>query len=307
MSDPGPSATLAVPRALFPGARVRVIAPSGPFDRALFFRGVGWLSERYRVTVGAHALERAGFLAGSDEARLSDLDEALADPALSAIVAARGGYGAGRIAHRARWSALREHPKWLVGFSDVTLLHLEALRVGVASLHAQNAAGLGRADAHARDEWLAALEHPCEPRTLRGSAAIGLRSARGPLVGGNLTMLFTACAAGRLSLPRGAIVAIEDVTEAPYRVDRMLTALLVAGVFEHVSAVVVGDFTDCAPGRHGVAVESVLEERLAALGVPVLFGLPFGHGRPNAPLPLGLSAELDPAQRALRVGLRGGP
>lgn len=303
MSESRPGAEIAVPPALFPGARVRVIAPSSPFDRTLFFRGVGWLGERYRVSVGAHALERAGFLAGSDSSRLADLDEALADPELHAIVAARGGYGAGRIAHLAHWSALRQHPKWLVGFSDVTLLHIEAARVGVASLHAENAAGLGRGDARARAEWIAALEQPWTPRDLQGSHGLGER-AEGVLVGGNLTMLFTAQAAGRLTLPKGAILAIEDVTEAPYRVDRMLTALRIAGVFEHVSGVVVGDFTDCAAGRHGVAVEAVLEEQLRDLGVPVLFGVPFGHGRPNAPLPLGMRAELDVQRRRLRVGLR---
>jgi muramoyltetrapeptide carboxypeptidase len=303
MSGLRPSTDLLVPEALRPGARVRVIAPSSPFDRTLFFRGIGWLGERYRVSIGVHTLEREGFLAGRDAARLADLDAALADPELDAIVAARGGYGAGRIAHRASWQALREHPKWLVGFSDVTLLHLEAQRVGVASLHAENAAGLGRGDAHARQAWISALERPLQARNVRGTGALGQGQARGPLIGGNLTMLFAAQAAGRLRLPQGAILAIEDVTEAPYRVDRMLTALIVAGVFEPLSAVVVGDFTDCPAGRHGVAVEAVLAERLGTLGLPVLLGMPFGHGRPNVPLPLGLEAELDTELRCLRVGL----
>lgn len=295
--------TFVVPNALRPGDRIRVIAPSSPFDRALFFRGVGWLGERYRVELAEHVLARRGFLAGDDSARLADLDAALAAPELSAIVMARGGYGAGRIVHLANWAALQTAPKWLVGFSDTTLLHLEAQRVGVCSLHAENAAGLGRADAVARADWLAALERPCEPRILRGTRAIRAGTARGPLVGGNLTLLFSAQAAGRLALPPGCILAIEDVTEASYRVDRMLSALFVSGALAGVAGVAVGDFTDCPSGPHGVPIESVLEERLATLGVPVLAGLGFGHGRPNAPLPLGLGARLDGAQLELEIGL----
>jgi muramoyltetrapeptide carboxypeptidase len=292
-----------VPKALRPGDRIRVIAPSSPFDRTLFFRGVGWLAERYHVELGEHVLSRQGFLAGSDAARLADLDAALGARDISAIVAARGGYGAGRIAHLASWAALRQAPKWLVGFSDTTLLHLEAQRVGLCSLHADNAAGLGRADSVARAEWLAALERPREPRMLRGTHAIRPGSAQGPLVGGNLTLLFTAQAAGRLTLPTGAILAIEVVTEASYRVDRKLSALFTSRALDAVAAVAVGDYTDCHSGPHGVPIESVLEERLAALGVPVLAGLGFGHGRPNAPLPLGLGARLDSAQLSLEIGL----
>ncbi|MDQ2644139.1 MAG: LD-carboxypeptidase, partial [Myxococcota bacterium] len=127
---------------------MRVIAASSPFDRALFYRGVGFLAERYRVEIAPGTLERSGFLAGSDEVRLGALNDALLDPGVRAVIAARGGYGALRIAHRARWDALTRDPKWLVGFSDVTSLHLEAQRAGVCSLHADNAGGLGRGDAH---------------------------------------------------------------------------------------------------------------------------------------------------------------
>ena len=115
-------------------------------------------------------------------------------------------------------------------------------------------------------------------------------------------MLFSAHAAGRLRLPDGCVRFREDVQEASYRIDRMLSALLVAGVFERVSGVVLGDFTDCSPQPHGVSVEDVLAERLSMLGVPVAAGLPVGHGRTNQPLTLGLDAELDATAGTLRVG-----
>ena len=114
-------------------------------------------------------------------------------------------------------------------------------------------------------------------------------------------MLFTCSAAGRLHLPQGCVLLLEDVTESSYRLDRMLSALLVSGALDAVAAVVVGDLTDCAAGRYGVEPADVLRERLATLGVPVAAGLDFGHGRHNLPLPLGLSAELDASTGVLTL------
>jgi muramoyltetrapeptide carboxypeptidase len=281
---------------------VRVIAASSPFDRALFFRGVGFLAERYRVQIADGTLDREGFLAGSDAVRLRALDEALRAPDVRAVVAARGGYGALRIAHLADWSLLAAHPKWLVGFSDVTSLHLEAQRAGVCSLHADNAGGLGRGDARARERFVSALEAPARERLFSALRPLAPGRARGPLVGGNLTVLFSSHAAGRLLLPVGCLLLLEDVTEASYRIDRMLTALLLSGVFDRVAGIVLGDFTDCSPAPHGVPVEAVLEERLRGLRVPVASGLPVGHGQENVPVPLGLHAELDADRGVLRVG-----
>jgi muramoyltetrapeptide carboxypeptidase len=290
-----------VPRPLSPGDRVRLIAPASPFDRTLFFRGAAFLAERYRVELGSHVLSRHGFLAGSDEERLSDLNLALRDPGLGAIVAARGGYGAGRIVHLADWKALARAPKWLVGFSDITLLHQEAQRVGLCSLHAENAAGLGRGSAHARARWVDALENPLAPRSFSGLSGLWEGVAEGPLVGGNLTMLFTAQAAGRLCLPPGSVLAIEDVTEASYRVDRMLTALLLSRALDSVAAVLLGDFTDCSSGPHDVPVHAVLQERLSSLRVPLLSGLGFGHGTHNEPLWLGRRAHVDAGRGTLTL------
>ena len=292
---------LVVPPALRPGDKIRIIAPSSPFDRALFFRGIGWLSQRYRVEVAEHALARRGFLAGSDEQRLSDLNLALESKQIQAIVAARGGHGAVRIVHQANWQALREHPKWLVGFSDVTLLHLEAFRVGVSSLHAENAAGLGRADTLARNAWVAALEAPTEPCTLRGNQVIRAGAGQGCLFGGNLTMVFTALATGRYTIPEGAILFLEDVAESSYRIDRMLTTLAVSGALKAVRGVALGDFTDCPPGPHGVPVADVLRDCLQDLTVPVVSGFCFGHGQHNVPLRLGRHAKLDSGSLSLTL------
>jgi muramoyltetrapeptide carboxypeptidase len=282
-----------VPPALEPGARVRIIAPASPFDRALFFRGLGWLAERYRVEVAPGTLARQGFLAGSDASRRRALDEALAAPDVRAILAARGGYGALRISPLANWRELRKRPKWLIGYSDITALHVEACGMRVCSLHAENVTGLGRGDAHARAAWLDAVEHPARARRFEGLRALRGGGGEGVFVGGNLTVLFAAHAAGRLRLPDESVLFLEDVTESSYRIDRILSALITGRVFDRVAAVVLGDFTDCSGGPHRVPVEVVLTERLGVLQVPVLTGLPAGHGRYNAPLPFGMRARVN--------------
>ncbi|HVY27392.1 MAG TPA: LD-carboxypeptidase [Polyangiaceae bacterium] len=294
-------APLVIPPPLRPGATVRIVAPASPFDRTLALCGIAFLGERYHVEFDWRMFEKDGFLAGSDERRRDELARALAASHVSAVIAARGGYGITRIAQSVDFGVLRRAPKWLVGFSDVTAMHVEAQALGLASLHAHHAAGLGRGDAHARERWLRALEEPLAPRTLRGRASKG-GVVRGPLVGGNLTVLFTCAVTGRFKLPPGAILALEDVTEASYRIDRMLSALRLGGHLQGVAGVALGGFTDCPAGVHGVAVDRVLERELEALGVPIVSGLPFGHDLPNEPLLLGAEAELDAEQGCLRLG-----
>lgn len=262
---------------------------------------MAFLGERYRVEFDWGLFERDGFLAGSDARRRAELASAISAPDVAAVVAARGGYGTTRIAGDVDFSCLRQRPKWLVGFSDITALHVEAQAVGVASLHADHAAGLGRGDARTRNLWLSALESPLASRTLQGLGR-GSGRVRGPLWGGNLTVLFTCIVTGRLRLPDGAILALEEVTESSYRVDRMLSALRLGGHLKQVAGVALGGWTDCPAGPHQVAVEQVISRELDALGVPSVVKLPFGHDLPNEPLLLGPHAELDADRGCLRLG-----
>lgn len=289
------------PDPLEPGAVVRVVAPSSPFDQTLVRSGMAWLGKRYRVRFDPDLFARSGFLAGTDQRRLRELNDALADPEAGAVIAARGGYGIARLAPDLDLAGLRRAPKWIVGFSDVTALHLEVQRAGIASLHAHNVAGLGRGDAHARQAWLNALERPLQPRRFEQLSVLRPGRAAGPLAGGNLTVLFCAHAAGRLTLPDDAVLVLEDVAETSYRIDRMLTALLQSGALDRVRAVVLGEFLECSAGKYRVPTPEVLLERLTLLDVPILADLPVGHGRHNLPLLLGARAELDSAQGRMAV------
>lgn len=274
-----------VPAPLRPGDVLAIIAPSSPFDDEKYRRGAAWLAERHRLRVRDDLQVRHGFLAGDDERRRTELNDALRDPEVRAIVAARGGYGATRVVADVDWETLRRHPKWIVGFSDVTALHVEASRAGVASLHAPMVAWLGDAEEAARRAWLSVLEGaavaPWEVETVVPGEVEGVAW------GGNLALLEACAAMGRAVVPEGAILFVEDCTERPYRLDRMLTSLIVGGHLSRVRGVVVGDLTDCAPGPDGVTADEVLRERLSRLGVPMVARAPFGHGAINRPFVIG--------------------
>lgn len=286
------SAAFRAPPALAPGARIRIVAPASPFDREELFRGLAWLRTRYELAIGGGVFGRAGdlrYLAGDDARRARELAHAFEEPDTAAIVCARGGYGVMRIVDRLPWDRLAERPKWIAGFSDITALHLEAQSRGMCSLHAPNVTGLGRRiTASERASFLDALEGRrstgwSDLRVLRAGGA------EGPLVGGNLALV---AAMAHRPLPAGAIVALEDVTERPYRVDRMLTTLRLAGTFAHAAAVVFGQFTQCEPGPEGTTIDQVLHDFAEHAIIPVLAGAPFGHGAPNHAFVLGARARI---------------
>jgi muramoyltetrapeptide carboxypeptidase len=281
-----------LPPALAPGDLVSVIAPSGPVRADDLWRGLAWVRGRYRVRATPRILSRSGYLAGDDQARAIELSRAIGDPETRAIVAVRGGYGVTRLLDRVSVAALAAQPKWIVGFSDVTALHAEAWAGGIASIHGPHVGTLHRASARDRAAWLAALERPGAPRRWEGLTVVHPGRSSGPLVGGNLTLLESMAASGRLALPAGAILALEDVGERPYRIDRMLTALLLGRHLRDVSGIVLGEFDRCEPGDDGVTSEEVLAERTARLGIPVVAGAPFGHGARNEAFVLGQVAVI---------------
>jgi muramoyltetrapeptide carboxypeptidase len=272
---------------------VAVVAPSSPIPDGELWRGLAWLRMRYRLRLLPSILAREAYLAGDDERRRAELAGALLDDEVKAVVVARGGYGAMRIVKDLPWAQFARRPKWIVGFSDVTALQAMAWRVGVASVHGPNVATLGRdVSPSVRMAWLSSVESLPATRVWRGLRVVHGGDAEGVLVGGNLALLHAMAAAGLLELPVGAILAIEDVSEAPYRVDRMLTSLLLGGHLARVSAVVVGGFEGCGPRDDGRTVDEVIADRTRALAVPVLAAAPFGHAPLNEAFVLGARATV---------------
>jgi len=290
-----------LPPALRPGDVVRVIAPSSPFDPDPFERGLEVLSARLglRPRLRADVAERWRYLAGDDARRADEWREAVADPEARAIVCARGGYGAMRLLPAIDPAPLLARPKLLLGFSDVTALHAPLNRAGLATVHGPGVTQLPRLPEEALRHLEAVLRRSAPISDdgrlapgagLAGSASIRPGRVSGPLLGGSLTLL--SHLAGTPYAPRleGAILLLEDVGERPYRIDRYLTHLALAGALRGVAGVAVGQLTGCDDENARGA--DVVREAVLALGVPAIEGLPVGHEDANFALPLGARATL---------------
>lgn len=308
MSTPGAPPFLLPPR-LSPGDTVRLVAPSGPVPRDDFEAGLRLLEARYRVRYDPAALFRTeGYLAGPDEHRLGELKAAISDPGARAVIMARGGYGLLRLLPFLDPALLRDNPKPLVGFSDGTALLAYAARAGVAAIHGPVVTQLARVPEDDRNALFGLLERPGRGLLLSDLDSVVPGRVQGPLLGGNLEVFSRLLGTPFLPDPTGAILFLEDIGERPYRVDRLLTHLDLAGVFDAVAAVIVGEFIDCkepeSSKMSSPPVSAVLEERLGRLAIPVAFGGKFGHAAQNAPLAYGTLCELDTRYGSL-VALQG--
>jgi muramoyltetrapeptide carboxypeptidase len=280
--------------------RIALIAPSSPFDPEQFEAGVARLRQRHDVRYSQEIFARKGFLAGDDQRRLSELQAALAAPDVDVIMAARGGYGATRIAPLLAAKAVQQHAPLLVGFSDVTALHALWAHAGVASLHSSMVAALAHASEPLFERFCAALEGRF-PARIEGLCNIAPGSAEGTLRGGNLAVL-CALIGTRLFPPLSdAVLFLEDIGERPYRVDRMLTQLRDAGALQGLRGIVLGAFTQGEPGADGTTLDDVLRERTRDLGVPVVSGFPAGHIDDNQELPFGRRVTLDAERGVLHI------
>lgn len=285
------------PPRLRSGDVIRVVAPSGPVPRAGFMAGVERLAARYDVRYDEGLFSRQGYLAGDDERRLGELRSALLDPAARAVHMARGGYGLGRILPFLDPEWLRARPVPLVGFSDGTTLLAYAARAGVVAVHGPVVTQLGGLPAGDGLGLIRLLEEPDPGILLAELEVLVPGRARGRLIGGNLEVFSRLVGTPFLPDVSDAILLIEDLGERPYRVDRLLTHLDLAGVFSAVQGVVVGDFSGCvepeATRANSPTASEVIEERLGRLAIPVVTGAAVGHGSRNVAVPLGALVELD--------------
>ena len=284
-------------------------SPSGPTRPERIKRGLELVTSwGLRPVLAPNVYERHGFLAGTDELRAADLNAAFTDPQVRGVICTRGGYGAQRVVDAIDMAAVRRDPKIVVGFSDITALQLALWRgARLASLHGPM---LGwddeRLPAHCAEALRAALMGT-EPVVVRADPAGdtgGVRvpgpPVRGTLLGGNLALVSSTIGTPDMPDLSGAILLLEEVSEAPYKVDRMLTHLRRAGALRGLAGVALGQFLDCADDWP-MTVPEVLAERLGDLGVPILGGLPVGHGPGQVTVPVGVPATLDTAAGTLTV------
>ncbi len=317
------------PKPLRPGDTIMFVAPSGVVDRQLVDAAARRCEKLgFRVIADESLFRRHGYLAGTDQERAAELNRAFRDPHVRAIFPCRGGYGVTRILDKLDFDALRKDPKIIIGFSDITALHLAIAKTArVITFHSPmpqaylwsesqeyhvscerfwNMLGAEFYDLQTPPDMVTA--HPGD------SAAAGRQTkltclvpgrARGRLVGGNLSLICATLGTPYAIEAQGRLLFLEDVSEKPYRIDRMLCQLRLAGVLEAVSGVILGDFTD----TDEAVADKILDEYFGCLQVPVIKGFPMGHASLNLTLPHGAMAELDateaaPENRRVARGIR---
>ena len=291
------------PPLLGPGARIALIAPAGPLggdgelERALEnTRALDW-----EPVPGLHVRDRLDYLAGTDAHRLSDLNRAIADPAIDGIWCVRGGYGVLRLLEMVDFQTLRRTPKAVIGFSDITALHASiCTKAGVISYHGPTARG--NLSAFSRASLKRAVTCGKDSAgAVEGAEVLVGGAARGRLAGGNLAVLMALAGTSFFPDLAGSILVLEDVNEPVYRIDRMLRHLRLTGALSGVAGLVFGAFTERGDAGDSAPLARVLRETAEALGVPCLAGAPIGHIDEQWTLPIGAVAELNATDRNLTI------
>jgi muramoyltetrapeptide carboxypeptidase len=292
---------------------IGVVAPAGTlFDRQALSKGLRLLNQMgFRTLVGKHVLAQCGYLAGSDAQRLEDLMTMFAHPDVRAILCLRGGYGTLRLLPYIDFDLIRRHPKVFIGYSDVTALHLAIQKCcRLVTFHGPMLATDfgGLCSPYTREKFLQLVLSGARPAVIRnppdGPATITIfpGKARGELVGGNLTLITALMGTPFEIETRGRVLFIEEVGEPPYRLDRMLTQLRLAGKLTAAAGIVVGECRDCATaGQGSFTAMQVFRDCLGDLGIPCFYGLSAGHGPHKATLPLGVEVTMDADKHTLRL------
>lgn len=317
---------LLIPPAVRPGDTIAIVPTARAIVADELRDGIA-LAEGWglRVRLGAGVGRKDFQQAGTDAERAADLQAAIDDPAVKAIWCARGGYGTVRIMDRIDLRPLVRHPKWIVGFSDITVLHNALHHLGVASLHAQMPHNLGAKTAATSGTLRAALfgepyaiQAPSpKPLAVSEQAASGLGLAtrtgqcEAPLIGGNLSMLYALRGTPYDIDPRGRILFLEDLDEYLYHVDRMVQNLRLSGWFGGLRGLVVGGMSDMHDRNpadpFGRTAEAIIAEAAAPFGYPVCYGFPAGHIADNRALMMGMNAKLSVTPDGATLSFAEGP
>ncbi|MEN1971333.1 LD-carboxypeptidase [Luteimonas sp. MJ204] len=298
-----------LPVALNPGDTVGLVSPSSPVDDGFTLQLAQEVMEAlgFKVRTGAHYAARRGHLAGTDDERAGDLNAMFADSKVKAIIAVRGGSGAARLLPLLDYDAIRANPKVLLGYSDITALHNAIhAQTGLVTFHGPNGSGSWNrfnADQFRRlffDRELMQYRNVSDAgdelvQRRNRTVTIAGGTARGELVGGNLAVLTALAGSPYLPDFSGRILFLEDVSEAPYRVDRMFSTLKLMGALDKVAGIIFGECTDCEPGDGygSLTLGQILDDYIRPLGIPAYRGAMIGHIRQQFIVPVGGRVEMD--------------
>lgn len=289
------------------GDTIALLSPASPPPRGGIPRAMTQLRQLgFHPVLGKNAEKRTGYLAGTDRQRTRDFQDMLTKKTIKAIFCTRGGYGISRLLEQLDLRCVRQQPKIIVGYSDLTLLHLALQKAGLISFWGPmpaSATGLSPFAA----TWMKKALYQSQPIGLLppGKAALFRGSCQGRLTGGTLSLLAASIGTPYEIKTKDRIVFLEDIGEEPYRLDRLLTQLLAAGKLADAAGIVLGEFRACQPAsqhkRLSFTVQEVLTDRLVPLRIPVISGFPIGHIPDQVTLPYGVPAKLNAHTRSLEI------
>nr|WP_254593438.1 MULTISPECIES: LD-carboxypeptidase [Terribacillus] len=292
------------------GDTIGIVSPAGPIKREELERGIKIVeSLGLRVKLGKHVFDKYGYLAGKDTDRAADLNDMFKDNEVKGIICSRGGYGSGRIVELLDYEVIKQKPKVLLGYSDITYLHTAIRqRTGLITFHGPMVASdMGESDfAKLSYDLLQQFFIPQDviyTTAISPLEAIVHGKATGALVGGNLSLLTSTLGTPDEIDTKGKLLLLEDVAEPPYKIDSMLNQLKHAGKLEQAEGILIGDFTDCdaKDPETSLSFDQVLVDYLTDLEKPVLKGFRIGHCNPNITVPLGTEATMDTKTKTLHV------
>jgi muramoyltetrapeptide carboxypeptidase len=299
------------PKRLKRGDTVGIIAPASPPKQEKLQKALPFLEEELglKIKIGKYVDAPYGYLAAKDEEKLEDLHTMFLDKEVKAIFCACGGYGTARIASQIDYELIKNNPKIFWGYSDITFLHQAFYqKAGLISFHGPMlSSDIGLDDIHPLSKSY--FQQLFEPREMVYSEELtplqvmNEGKASGELVGGNLTLLVSSLGTPFELQTKGKLLFFEDIDEQPYKVDRMLNQLKMAGKFEDAEGIVIGDFHNCVPdeGKSSLTLEEVITQHVKDAGKPTMSGFKFGHCSPNIAIPHGVKAELNTYDKTLSI------
>jgi len=290
---------MTTPPFIKPGSKIRIVSPAGKVNREHVLPAVDWLENQgYKVELGKHVFAGHFQFAGTDKQRLDDLQTALDDPETDAIICSRGGYGTVRIIDKLNCRNFQHHPKWIVGFSDITILHVCMNNLGVATIHGAmpryffDENGLPTESLNSLMQLLSGekIQYPIKTEKTNKTGKVS-----GELVGGNLSIISSLQGTKYEIDTAGKILFLEDIDEFLYHTDRMIHQLKLSGKLDNLAGLIIGDFTDMKDNESpfGKSVLEIVLEAVEEFSYPVCFGFPAGHDKKNLALAFGKTWELE--------------
>ncbi|XZF74277.1 S66 peptidase family protein [Bacillus sp. AL-1R] len=295
------------PNALKHGDTVMIIAPSSPpnienvMKMKLILENAG-----LNVLIGNSVTEKRGYLAGSDEKRVSDFHIAFSDTEVKAVLCATGGYGSGRLLQDIDFELVKNNPKIFWGYSDITALHIALQqKANLVTFHGPMMQECGANDVPI--ETIASFKQLFEPLSFTFTASetdtypAFSYSVTAPITGGNLTVITSTIGTPYEVDTKGKILFIEDIQEEPYRIDRMINQLRLANKFKDCKGIILGDFNECEPKKRkaSLSIQEIVHDHMIPLGLPILSGFPIGHCSPNYGVPFGVPVTMNGAHQTI--------